>query len=150
MKLVETHHKPVIVASMATEQTPLLADRPNDVESEIPSSNEEAALGSSVPIVEEPTNRQLALTMSCIWVCILLSPSSSLSKSFLFHSAWHFPGRSRFHHHRHARHADIGLLLLLLCPLVAGFGLPNCQCRVPTPIWPAYRFILSEKWVALL
>jgi hypothetical protein len=70
MKLVETHHKPVIVASMATEQTPLLADRPNDVESEIPSSNEEAALGSSVPIVEEPTNRELALTMSCIWVCI--------------------------------------------------------------------------------
>jgi hypothetical protein len=71
MKLVETHYRPAIVTPMATEQTPLLADRPNDVESEIPSSNGEAALGGSIPIMEEPTNRELALTMSCIWVCIL-------------------------------------------------------------------------------
>lgn len=68
MKLVETYHRPITVAPMATEQTPLLVDHPDDVESEIPpSSDGEAVLGSAL-LVEEPTNRELALTMSCIWV----------------------------------------------------------------------------------
>ena len=73
--MVETHNEPIIGAPMATEQTPLLADRPNDVENDIPSSNGETAPGS-VPIMKEPTNREIALIMSCIWVCIPLSPPS--------------------------------------------------------------------------
>jgi hypothetical protein len=65
--MVETHDGPVRVVPMATEQTPLLEDRPKDVENDIPSSNGEAVSGSAA-IIEEPTNRELALIMSCIWV----------------------------------------------------------------------------------
>jgi hypothetical protein len=68
--MVETHDGPVRVVPTATEQTPLLEDRPKDVENDIPSSNAEAVSGSAAIIEEEPTNRELALTMSCIWVCL--------------------------------------------------------------------------------
>jgi hypothetical protein len=73
--MVETHNELIIGAPMATEQTPLLADHPNDVENDIPSSNGETAPGS-VSIMKEPTNREIALIMSCIWVCIPPSPPS--------------------------------------------------------------------------
>jgi hypothetical protein len=70
--MVQTHDGPHLVAPTATEQSPLLADRPNNGENAIPSSYGEAELGS-VPALQEPTNREIALTMSCIWVCLLPS-----------------------------------------------------------------------------
>jgi hypothetical protein len=53
---------------MATEQTPLLVDCPDDIENETHSSDGNAAQGGT-PIIEEPSAFELALTMSCIWVC---------------------------------------------------------------------------------
>jgi hypothetical protein len=62
---------------MATEQTPLLAECSNNAESVTPSN--QAGAPGGVDIKEEPTNRELALTMSCIWVCI---PPSSVFNIF--------------------------------------------------------------------
>jgi hypothetical protein len=68
MKMVETYNRSDAATQEATEQSLLLP--PHDSENNATPSNGEDAQGG-IPVLQEPTNREIALTMSCIWVCLL-------------------------------------------------------------------------------
>ena len=71
--MAETYNEPDAKTTADTERTPLLADGGGNIEYGviIPTSADDGGAQSgvdSLQVEDEPTNREIALTMSCIWV----------------------------------------------------------------------------------
>ncbi|KAH9204514.1 putative MFS multidrug transporter [Leptodontidium sp. 2 PMI_412] len=65
--MVETQDQSRVAAPTPTEQSPLLSNHSNNDENDISSSHEEEAL-TGLSTLQEPSNREIALTMICIWL----------------------------------------------------------------------------------
>lgn len=141
-------------SAATTESTPLLREVHHDpiddgaVEQQRAAQDAEVAQEETM-IAQEATGKKLVVILASVYLGVFLGALGIHTQVDLVLEI-SLQYNERFHDHRHARDAHIGLFPFVYADLVDRVSVFDSQCRATTLEREAYRHLWQGRWTHLL